>query len=175
LADDEFSQYVEALNALSSVHNRQRDALRKATEAAGAVQNRARAALADQQRMYDKAGRDAADAERALGELAKVLRVPVPTPGPIPAAGTPRQLVELRSAVGAVAAWATESKTLAESLVRTRTRLEQAPKPIESRSTPAAAPGPLSEAPPVRSAVLPVVIAAVIAAVLIVVILVIVI
>lgn len=143
-SNDLFDSYVEALNALSSVESHRRDALRRAVETASATKDRAKTQMADQQRMYDRAGKDVQDAERLLAELRSMLGMtrPVVT-APNPHERTPPQLVEIRAHIGAVAQWATETRSVAESLLRTKARLANAPKPV----VPARAPAAVVQAP----------------------------
>ena len=91
---DSFSSYAEALGALSTVENRQREALRKAVESSAATETQAKAQLADQQRIYDRAARDARHAEDLLADLRTMLGLPqAPRAAPRPAAGMPPPLV----------------------------------------------------------------------------------
>ncbi|WP_250281899.1 hypothetical protein [Frankia sp. CiP1_Cm_nod2] len=140
--NDLFAQYAEALNTLGSVDNRRRDALRRAVETATAAENKARTRRADQQRMYDRAAKDADDADRLLSDLRCVLGLPdavvsagTPRSG-TPRPGTPPRLVEIRGQIREVAQWATEARPVAESLLRTQARLARA------------APAPAKPAPP---------------------------
>jgi hypothetical protein len=150
-SDDRFTAYVEALNALSTVEPRQRDALRRAIESAAAAEDEAKAQLADQQRMYDRAGQDAQDAERLLADLRSMLGLtPAAAAGPTPEAGIPPQLVEIRGQIREVAQWATDTKPTVESLLRTRARLARAPTPVQS--APALAPV-VPPAPPKKRSV----------------------
>jgi hypothetical protein len=137
---DLFGSYVEALNALGTVENRQRDALRKAVEGATAIKERAKAQMAEQQRMYDQAGKDANDAERLLADLRSMLGLAqAVTAAATPQAGTPPQLVQIRGEVLHVADWATETRSTAESLLRTRERLVKAAELVEPNPPPAPA------------------------------------
>lgn len=157
---DRFDSYVEALNALSTVEHRHRDALRKAVESAAAAEDRAKAQRADQQRMYDRAGQDARDAERLLAELRSMLGLPPPTAAPTPQAGGSPQLMQIRGQIRDVAQWATATKPTVESLLRTRDRLAKAPPAVQ----PAPTPSPIepSTPPKKRSIGITVVIAALI-------------
>lgn len=129
-SDELYRNYVEALSALSAVEARHREALRKAVEAAAAAESRAKTEMADQQRMYDRAGRDALEAERLLTELRLMLgHARGEQPAPTPSAGAPPQLVQIRSQISDVAQWATESTSTAESLLRTRARLAKVERP----------------------------------------------
>lgn len=144
-SDDRFGGYVEALSALSTVEQRQREALRKAIESAAATEDEAKAQLADQQRMYDRAGQDAQDAERLLADLRSMMGLtPAATTAPTPQVGTPPHLVQIRGQIREVAQWATETKPTVESLLRTRDRLARAPV----QAAPAPAPAPVVPAAP---------------------------
>ena len=71
-----YENYIEAVTALSTIEHRQREALRKAVETATSAEGEAKTHVANQQRMYDRALRDALDAERLLAELRSMLGVP---------------------------------------------------------------------------------------------------
>jgi hypothetical protein len=131
LASEElFANYAEALAALSTVEARHREALRKAVEASAATENQAKSEMANQQRMYDRAGKDAIEAERHLAELRTMLGIRRDTlPGSSPSAGMPPPLAQIRAHIGEISQWATESVSTAESLLRTRERLRRAPRP----------------------------------------------
>ncbi len=136
--DEKFRTYVEALTELSDLDNKHRSALRCAVEASAAADDRAKARLADQQRMYDRAKRDALDAERALTGVRSMLNLPQgAAPTGTPVARAVRPLAQIRAEIAEVARWASESKLTAESLMRTRERLAKAPKPAEPKLSPA--------------------------------------
>lgn len=136
-----FAQYVEALTVLATVDDRRCAALRKAVEDAAATESQAKAAIADQQRMYVRAARDIDDAERALVELRSVGGFPSePVPAAEPASHeSPPSLATIRGTVAEVAMWVAETRPVLESLLRSRDRLAraqpQAP-PVISRPQP---------------------------------------
>lgn len=128
---DEFGRYVEALNALCMVEDRQRQALRRAVEASTATRQQARAQMADQQRMYDRAGKEVRRAESLLDELRNMLGQPrPPSTTATPQAGMPPPFVEVRASIHDVTSWAEQTKPVVESLLRTRARLANSPKPV---------------------------------------------
>lgn len=162
-----YSEYVEALSALSSVDNLQRGALRKAVEGASTEEQRARTAMATQQRMYDQAGREADHAEHLLDELRATLGVPKATTDANPEAGTPEPLLEIRSRITDVARWVAEIRPVADSLLRSRNRLDRT-----GASNPRRSGGPVAERPTRRRrhlAVIGLVAAGLVAAVIVVV------
>lgn len=143
----EFLRYLEALTVLATVDDRQREALRKAVEGAAADEDRARARISEQQRMYDRASRDIEAAERAIQELRTICGL---RPAQIPfdaadvgSAAPP--LAEIRTAIAEVADWAAQSRPLLESLLRTRERLLTAQQRV------AAVPSAPAHTPPPRS------------------------
>lgn len=144
---DGFGTYVEAVNALSVLENRQREALRKAVETSTATQAKAKEQMADQQRMYNRAGQEIRHAEGLLVEMRTMLGLPgTSSAKPTPQAGTPLQLVEVLSKVRDVVSWAEESKPVAESLLRTKARLASVPKPV-GPSTPSVEASPERKLP----------------------------
>ena len=160
-----YAEYTEALSALSSVDSLQREALRKAVEDATAAEEQARTAMAAQQRMYDRAGKDADEANRLLDEVRTMLAAPRSTIAPGPRAGDTPPLAELRGVIAEVTRWAAETKPVVESLLRSRSRLTHAGVPTQPRST---APAPRRRRPiAIGGAVAAIVIAAVIVAVVV--------
>jgi len=149
---DLFATYAEALGTLGSVEARQRDALRKAVESAATAEAKAKQQLSDQQRMYDRAGRDAQAAERRLAQLRSLLGVAA---SPLVAAaahdGEPPSLAQIRGQVRDVEQWAEEARRTAESLLRTRERLAKAPKPAPPPAAPVPSSPPARSGPPVGS------------------------
>lgn len=160
--DTAFDVYAEALRALDSMDSRQRDAVRRSVEAVAEAKNAAKKRLADQQRMFDRAAADAGDAERLLLALHATLGVSPRSSAPTPTtqSGTAPTLVEVRAQIRDVAQWASDTKPIAESLLRTRARLEKASKRSQAVQ-PAAPPTPVPAAPK-RSIGVPLVIAALI-------------
>lgn len=143
---DPFGEYAEALSALATVEERERGALRKAVETAGAAGDQAKTRISDQQRMYDRAAREVAEVDQLLVELHEMLGVSrAGADPPSQPTGPPPALSELRSRIDAVARWAAESKPIAESLLRTRARLARSPEPA----------APAAEVPPAASKVSP--------------------
>lgn len=128
-----YDRYIEALSALATVDARQSQALRKAVEASNAAEAQLAHQHAEQQRMYDKAAKDADEAAQSLEDLRALLGLPPwSQPAQTPHSGTPPTLVALRAQIREVAAWARESKPVAESLLRTKARITAqppAPKP----------------------------------------------
>ena len=136
-SEDPFEQYVEALKAVTTVEDRQRTALRKAVESSAAAEAEAKAQMADQGRLYDNARRQATDAEGRLAELRTTLGI---TQEASKAADSPAgrapTLIQVRSQIDEVNAWATDGLATAESLLRTRARIAAKPVP-EPTPTPA--------------------------------------
>jgi hypothetical protein len=126
--DEDFDHFVEALAALATIDKRHRDALRRAVELSAESEELARVQVADQQRMYDQAERDALGAQRLLAELRSVLGLSEAVdPTETPLSGNPPQLVQIRAEIRDVAQWTEGSMITAESLIRTRERLRKAP------------------------------------------------
>lgn len=147
---DPFDQYVEALSGLATVDGRRRDALRKAVESAGAAGDQAKARTDAQQRMYDRAAKDAADADRVLEELREMLGTPrVEAVSPSAPADPPPTLAELRARIDEVARWAADKKPVAESLLRTKARLAAVPEPTAPPPPAPRPPAPAREVPTV--------------------------
>lgn len=151
MSDDElYGNYLEALRALGTAPDRQREALRKAVADAAAVTDRSRTQLAGQQRNFDRAGKDVQEAERLLAELRSMLGLrPAAPPAPARSVGDPPQLAEVRGKIGDIARWAEEARPVAESLLRTKQRLANRPQPAQPAIPAAAGPAPPRPRPPV--------------------------
>lgn len=119
-----YGESVEALTVLETVDGLQREALRKAVHEAGAAQQQARTAVAAQQRMYDRASREADEAERLLSELRVALGLASPAVTPR-AGGTSLPLAAIRGSISEVARWAADAKPVVDSLLRTSARFAQ--------------------------------------------------
>lgn len=135
---DPYAPYADALRALSSAEDRRRAALRKAVEAAGDAAVKAETRMADQQRVYDRANRDATAAEGHLAEVSSILGPPPsPTTSPVRPSETTRSLDEIRGQIAEVSQWAVGTKPVVESLMRTRARREpSAPAPASRERQP---------------------------------------
>ena len=130
--DEHFRIYIEALTELSDLDQKHRSALRSAVDASSAAERRAKERTADQQRMYDRAKRDAQEAEQALVAVKSSLNL-AHSEAPTGAHGgsSVRALARIRAEISEVDRWARESKSTAESLIRTRERLSNAPEPAK--------------------------------------------
>ena len=129
----DFDLYAEALVALSGAASRQREALRKAVESSSTSKATAKAQMADQARMFDRAGQEALEAERSLAEIRRMLGQPATSSTSSPAAaGEVAQLVQIRARIRGVQSWADESIPVIESLMRTRARLAQNSNVVET-------------------------------------------
>lgn len=97
--------------------------------------------MADQQRMYDRAGRDLAAAHHELEELRAMLgATPTVLVSPDRQTSTQLPLAEIRSQIREVQTWAVDNKPIAASLLRTRARMAQ--KTVEPMTAPSPPPAP---------------------------------
>lgn len=139
---DGYSQYAEALAVLSSIDQRRRDALRKAVESAAAEENEVKSRIADQQRMYVRTGRDIDDVQKALAEISALFGgqpASSPTLRPQETAEV-LPLATIRSTVAEITSWTAETRPLLDSLLRSRDRVAQAPRPPDPQLVASPAP-----------------------------------
>jgi len=136
--DAVYEQYAEALAALQTVDARRKAALRAAVESASQAENEAKSQMANQQRMYNRAGTELLETERTFSELQSLLGAPIGVAQTQSQdARSAPQLAEIRATVLELADWAGEAKSDTESLQRTLSRLDTSPGTPPAQRQPA--------------------------------------